>query len=167
MIKETQLYEHIPTVQYSGMDPAKDIKEVLRLIKDRLEMEARTEEIELSIREDQVKAGGMFNSSVQDCIVLYHPKHEKDYFNFCIRVRRQGRYCFMSTDVFGVSKMLGKEQNAAGALSGASGAQSGGDLFFAALKGIMSLGHNKQKLEEEKFYYSCLTDIIKRVLEGE
>ena len=31
---------------------------------------------------------------------MYHPEHERDYFKFCIRVKRQGTYAFVTINDF-------------------------------------------------------------------
>lgn len=110
--------------------------------------------IPVAFYDDQVKSGGLFNSSVEDCIVMYHPDHERDYFKFCIRVGRQGSYAFVSVNNFGESKQIAKANYAE------NSKREGGPMLDRL---VMTIGRSKQKLEEEQMYYQCIFDIFDEI----
>lgn len=110
--------------------------------------------IPVAFYDDQVKSGGLFNSSVEDCIVMYHPDHERDYFKFCIRVGRQGNYAFVSVNNFGESKQIAKANYAE------NSKREGGPMLDRL---VMTIGRSKQKLEEEQMYYQCIFDIFDEI----
>lgn len=83
MIKADELREFRPVVRYQNGEGI-TLSTVQEAIKDC----AMKMGIPVAFTSDQVKSGGLFNSSVEDCIVMYHPQHERDYFRFCIRVKR-------------------------------------------------------------------------------
>ena len=101
MIKADTLREFRPSVRYkdgSGI--------TLQTVQEAIKDCAQGMGIPVAFYSDQVKSGGLFNSSVEDCIVMYHPEHQNDYFKFCIRVGRQGTYAFVSVNDFGQSKQM-------------------------------------------------------------
>ena len=83
MIKDKDLREFRPTVRYQG---GQEI--TLKTVKEAIADCAAKFGIPVAFSSDQVKSGGLLNSSIEDCIVMYHPEHERDYFKFCIRVMR-------------------------------------------------------------------------------
>lgn len=107
MIKADELREFRPTVRYQNGEGI-TLSTVQEAIKDC----AMKMGIPVAFTSDQVKSGGLFNSSVEDCIVMYHPEHERDYFRFCIRVKRQGVYAFVSVNDFGKSSQMAKANRA-------------------------------------------------------
>lgn len=119
--------------------------------------------IPVAFYDDQVKSGGLFNSSVEDCIVMYHPDHERDYFKFCIRAGRQGSYAFVSVNNFGESKQIAKANYAESAYAERQGKSLGHKIGSMIDEGIMTIGKNKQKLEEEQMYYQCIRDIFDEI----
>ena len=113
---------------------------------------------------DQVKSGGLFNSSVEDCIVMYHPEHQNDYFKFCIRVGRQGTYAFVSVNDFGQSKQMNKASYAENYKADRKGKSMSYKVGSMIGQGVMTLGKSKQKLEEEQMYYQCVFDIFDEII---
>lgn len=111
--------------------------------------------IPVAFHDDQVKSGSLFNSSVEDCIVMYHPDHERDYFKFCIRVARQGNSAFVSVNNFGESKQIAKANYAE------NSKREGGPMLDRL---VMTIGRSKQKLEEEQMYYQCIFDIFDEII---
>lgn len=80
MIKEKELREMRPQIRY------KDGLEVtLQSVQEALLEAAGQVGLPVAFYTDQVKYGGMIGGSTEDCIVLYHPEHQKDYFKVCIR----------------------------------------------------------------------------------
>ena len=74
MIKADTLREFRPSVRYkdgSGI--------TLQTVQSAIKDAAQSMGIPVAFYAEQVKSGGLFNSSVEDCIVTYHPEHQNDY----------------------------------------------------------------------------------------
>lgn len=166
MIKAADLMEARPTVKYQ------DVEEVsLEKIKETLEECANKKGIEISFKKEQVMSGKSKRDEIEDCLVIYHPKHEKDYFKICIRIKKQGVYTFVSIHQFGKSKLNTKNRMVNGAAIGAvvgaglSGSLLGGVMGLAAGNVLKKkLSPDQIKMEEENMYYDCLMDIIDEVI---
>lgn len=174
MIKADDLLENRPPVRYAN---AKITLEVIqRAVKD----VANRDGIPVAFKRDEVKSGGFLNSTVEDCLVVYHPEHEKDYYGFCFRLSKQGVYTFVSVNYCGESKQLQKaamkesfaQMNRAERMSNRllgvdassdpnrMGAQVGRRIAqFAMTRGV-----NKQKMEQEQMYYACMDSILDELL---
>jgi len=139
--------------------------------------------IPLASKNDQVKSGGLLSKTIEDCVVFYHPQHERDYYNFCIRIQMQGTNAFVCVNHFGESKNLKKlamrenaKQNAkvagksvlnhsSDAFAGVNDAAFGfGKLMKGAAGGLLSIGGSKAKQEEENNYYAALNGIFDEVI---
>ena len=110
----------------------------------------------------QVKTGNVFNSEQEDCIIMYHPQHEKDYYKFCFRLMWIGKSCKVWFYSFGRSKQLEKmyayDQAVKGAMdrgASASSARIMGRLFVHGVK--------QRKAEEEQMYYDTVNQVIDTV----
>lgn len=160
MIKIDALEEIRPNVRYKGGSGLI----TLDAIEERLMLEAQNAGIPLSLKKDQVKSGGLFNSSVEDCLVLYHPSHENDYFKFCVRLQTQGNYAFVSVYSFGQSKQFNKAGLADAYREDRKGKNLSYQVGSLIGQGIRTLGKNKQKHEEETMYYTCLLDVFDVVI---
>lgn len=158
MVKADSLQEFRPTVRY------KDGSSV-SLMKIRDMIKASMEEIgaPVALMIDKVKFG-FFNPSYEDCIVMYHPEHEYDYFNFCIRVTRQGSYAFVSVEEFGQSDQMDKAEQVEFARQDRKGKNLGYKIGSVIGSGIAGYGRNKQKLEAEMQYYQCVFDVFDEVI---
>lgn len=117
---------------------------------------AYQDDIPVAFASDQVKSGGLFNSSVEDCIVMYHPEHERDYFKFCIRVRKQGIYAFVSINDFGQSKQMKKANTAEFMKEDRAGKDMSYKIGSLIGQGLRTIGSSKMKLEQENNYYQCI-----------
>ncbi|MCM1178616.1 MAG: hypothetical protein NC347_00020 [Clostridium sp.] len=159
MIKDTELREFRPTVRYQNGEGI-----TLETVRDAINECAMGMGIPIAFTSDQVKSGGMFNSSLEDCLVMYHPEHEKDYFRFCIRVRRQGLYAFVSINDFGQSKQVAKAEVAEYAKQDRQGKAMSYKVGSMIGQGLRTLGSNKAKLEEENNYYQCIFDIFDEIV---
>lgn len=102
VIKEKELQEFRPQIRYQD---GQDI--TLQAIQSLLQGEAQQAGIPIAFRLDQVR-GGLFGGA-EDCLVLYHPEHQKDYFSVAVRIKRQGNYAFVSAESFGTSKLIKAE----------------------------------------------------------
>lgn len=128
-------------------------------------------QISLKISKNQIKSGGMLSSNVQDCLVLYHPNHQKDYYNFVVSIRRQGAMAFVSVDTYGSSKnsMRLEHSGQAGkdlkmSIFSKDPNESAKALGRAIAGGIMGLGGSKNKKREEENWYSYIATIIQKVI---
>ena len=74
-IKEKHVHEFIDTV----FTKKKDI--TLDEIRRKIESAAKTEQVPLAFSDGQIGYGGIFSYSSEDCLVLYHPGHKRDYSN--------------------------------------------------------------------------------------
>ena len=158
MIKVDELREFRPGVRYKDGDGI-----TLQSIQTVLQEEAQNMEVPVTFRSDEVKSGGFLNSSFENCLVMYHPEHPDDYFKICIRVAHQGNYAFVSINDFGQSKQVGKANRAEFAKQDRQGKTMSYKVGSMLSQGIMNIGMNKQKLEEEQMYYSCLWDLLDEV----
>lgn len=159
MLKEKNLIEDFrPTTRYA------DGSEItLEAIEAAISECANEHGIPVAISHDQVALGGIFSMDTDNCLVLYHPDHEKDYFNFCIRLKKQGTYAFVSAQTMGHSKQL-KKINQADATDRL--ADSSSSLTASLItKGLNNIGKNRResKFAEESMYYSCLADILDEI----
>lgn len=159
MIKADELREFRPTVRYQNGEGI-TLSTVQEAIKDC----AMKMGIPVAFSNDQVKSGGLFNSSVEDCIVMYHPEHERDYFRFCIRVKRQGSYAFVMVNDFGQSKQLNKANTAEFMKQDRKGQSMSYKVGSMIGQGLRTLGKSSQKLEEEQMYYQCVFDIFDEIV---
>ena len=159
MIKADELREFRPQVRYQNGEEI-----TLNTVQDAIKDCAMKMGIPVAFRGDQVKSGGLFNSSVEDCLVMYHPEYERDYFKFCIRVKRQGVYAFVSINDFGKSKQMNKAIYAESYKADRKGQPMSYKVGSMIGQGIMTLGRSKAKLEEEQNYYQCVFDIFDEIV---
>lgn len=73
MIKADELREFRPVVRYRDGSAI-----TLRTVQDAIKDCAQGMGIPVAFYNDQVKSGGLFNKTIEDCIVLYHPEHQKN-----------------------------------------------------------------------------------------
>ena len=172
MIKQEELREFRPVYRYAE---GGDI--TLQTIQNAIKETAAKYGVPVAFSADQIKSGGLFNKTIDDCIVLYHPDHAKDYYRIAISIKRQGTIAFVHANDFGESKNLkklearGQSKEAfkgamrADASSMSVGADSyGAQLLKSGFKALVSLGGSKAKQEEENTYYSALMMILDEVI---
>lgn len=159
MIKADELREFRPQVRYQNGEGI-----TLSTVQDAIKDCAMKMGIPVAFRGDQVKFGGLFNSSVEDCVVMYHPEHERDYFKFCIRVKRQGSYAFVMVNDFGQSKQMNKANTAEFMKQDRKGQSMSYKVGSMIGQGLRTLGKSSQKLEEENMYYQCVFDIFDEIV---
>lgn len=164
MIKVNELQDFRPQVRYQNGDAI-----TFSTIEDAIKDCAMRIGIPVAFRTDEVKTGTLFRSSMEECLVLYHPQHEKDYFKFCIRISRQGTYAFIQVNVFGNSVQMAKANRSEDAKSNLKSIVSmnapDDALFKAVTSAIGSIGKNRVKLEEEQRYYACMEDIFNEIIQ--
>lgn len=166
MIKADDLREFRPQVRYQNGESI-----TLTTVQDAIKDCAMRMGIPVAFTSDQVKSGGLFNSNIDDCLVMYHPEHERDYFRFCIRIRRQGSYAFVDIHEFGTSKQMNKAYRSELAKESVKGYFKAGNeydtgkMIGQAIGGALgSIGKSKAKLEEEQMYYQCVFDIFDEIV---
>jgi len=159
MIKENDLREFRDTVRYQNGEGI-----TLQTVQEALKDCAMKMGIQVAFRGDQVKSGGLFNSSVDDCLVMYNPEHENDYFKFCIRVRRQGVYAFVSVNDFGNSKQMAKAGRAEAYQQDRQGKDMSYKIGSMIGQAVTTIGKSKAKLEEEQMYYQCVMDMFDEIV---
>lgn len=166
MIKADELREFRPQVRYQNGDGI-----TLWTVQEAIKDCAAKFAIPVAFKNEQVKSGGLFNSSIEDCIVMYHPEHEKDYFRFCIRVHHQGVYAIVSVNELGQSKQMDKAYRSEIAKQGvkdyihSKDEMATGQAIGRVIGGTLgSLGKSKKKLEEEKTYYQYVATIFDEIV---
>lgn len=58
---------------------------------------------------DQIKSGGLFNSTLEDCLSIINVQHENDYFKYCLTLRKQGRIAMVAMTYYGQSALTGQK----------------------------------------------------------
>ena len=87
MIKEKDMFDFRDNVRYQdGADVTIQTAQIA------LSNCAREHGVPVIFTLDQVKYGGLIGGSTNDCLVLYHPQHEKDYYKFAVEITHQGNY---------------------------------------------------------------------------
>lgn len=150
MIKANDLY-NIDSVRYEDGNFI-----TLESIQEAIKDGAMKMDIPVAFMNDQVRSGTVIAPVVEDCLVLFHPAHERDYLKYCIRIKRQGAFAGVYVDYFGKSKQ--------GRLAKQAELTRQDPHSSLLTTGLTSLMSNKQKLEQEQFYYNCVETILAEVL---
>lgn len=159
MIDTNTLREFRPIIRY------KDGQGItLQTVQEAIQTCADNLGIPVGFSENQVKSGTFFNPTFEDCIVMYHPDHRDDYYNFCIRVTYQGTYAFVSVNDFGKSKQMSKADSAEFGKQDRKGKKLSYKIGSRIGQSIATIGMSKQALEEEQMYYQCILDIFDEIL---
>ena len=98
--------------------------------------------IPVAFREEQVKVGSLLNRQLEDILVMYNPKHARDYRKFVIRMEHRGKWAFVSVYNMGGSKNYMNSQ-----------VMESRSLMRKAF-GV------DRKLLEENQYYEMLADVL-------
>lgn len=172
MIQEKDLQELRPQAKYEN---GKNI--TLHTIQAAASKAAQERDIPVAFYTDQVKSGG-FGGSVENCLILYHPDHPKDYFSISVRIKYQEDYAFISMDTLGVSKLMKAEairkQINATAKEGINyrgynlieRAAGGAAIVGAGIVGVRHLvkgKSDKEKLEVEQEWYSIVCNLLNEI----
>lgn len=113
---------------------------------------------------DQVKSGGLFNKSVEDCLVMYNPEHKNDYYLICIRVQHQGNLAYVIINDFGSSSQMDKFARSEYAKQDRQGKSLSYKIASVIGSTVRNLGKNRQKLEEEQRYYDSIQHVLDQVI---
>lgn len=46
------------------------------------------------LKKEKIKAGVLWNKTLDECLVVIHPTHQDDYFSIVLKISRQGNYDF-------------------------------------------------------------------------
>lgn len=157
MIKEKELQQG-RQIRFKNGDGV-----TLGAVQEKLADMADQNAMPVAFRDDQIKFGGLIGGSVEDCVILYHPQHQKDYYNFVIRVKRQGNYAFLNVNQIGVSKMGGKVYGAEAAKAARKGQSMSFKVGSMIGSAIVSAGKSRSKLEEEENWYTIIGDILDEI----
>lgn len=167
MIKGNQLREFYPVIRERNLDIN------LEILQETIFRLAAAVNIPVAFQSEEVNTGGTLTPHIEPCVVMYHPDHRWDYFQFCIRISREGAYTFISINNFGQSRQMKKMDKIESYRANRKG-QGWGLVFHPAVtigsmvgsavgQGITSIGVNKHELEEEQKYYQCIIDILDEI----
>ena len=150
-------------------------------VQQALANEAAKMGIPIAFYTEQIKIGGLMGIGgvTEDCIVLHHPDHRKDYFSFVVRVSHQGAKAVVSIDGFGRSKLMKAEESrqrmkdhAKGylkeAVLGDGGSQDmvhglANALGSGIRSGLSMLTGQKARIEEESNWYRMVSVLFDAV----
>jgi hypothetical protein len=118
-------------------------------------------QIPIAFKTDEIKAGGLLNSTKMDCLVVHHPQHYSDYFRYAVSIKRQGIMAYISINSFGRSNQANLHNIAANRAE----LMQQGKVGMSLLAGVVGMGKNKNKLEDENNYYTALEQIFDEALE--
>lgn len=159
MIKADELREFRPVIRYKDGNGI-----TLTVVQDAIKRRAEEMGVPVAFGVDQVKSGGIFNRTIEECIVLYHPEHRTDYYNICIRVKHQGNNVFVSAMDFGTSRQMKKEDLSKMYKADRRGKSISYKVGSMIGQGVRTIGRSKSKLEEEQNYYACIVDILDEIV---
>ena len=114
----------------------------LEAIKTLITEEMGKKGLSVLIKNDEIKSGGLFNSSKTPCI------------KYCITAQKQGVTTIVTTFTWGYSELRAKEMVAQHKRES------------SVLGNIFSKGASKTQMIEENFYYQTLEEIIIAVFNG-
>lgn len=162
MIKEKELREAKTPIRYSD-------GESITLVSIQAAVQSKIDSKGLPVKfsMDQVKYGGL-GGGTEDCLVLSHPQHEKDYLQLCIRVKHQGTYAFVSIDEFGTSKQLAIQSAhdySSETIKHGSMSEKFGALLGSGFRRLFKGKYDKKALEEEKTWYVVLYDTFEELFQ--
>ena len=181
-ISQRELAEFLPPIRF--LDGSVDFNAVATA----LMQAAEQYDAPCAIRDGEIVAGA-FSSNGTPCLVLYHPEHEFDYFNFCILRSQQGNTCVFEVYTCGSSRQIKKHdfQNNTRVFDGAAsqgmalGVMRGGSVgagyaIGSALggivrggvktvaKGINALTMDSEALAAEKAWYELVGFLFAQTL---
>lgn len=147
MIKDEYLHmSKIPSYRFQ------DDNVTLEGIKMLISEEMSKKGLSILIKNDEIKSGGLFNSSKTPCIVIYNSNHQKDYIKYCITTQKQGVTTIVTTFTWGYSELKANEIYAQEKRKSST------------LGMLFAKGPSKQKMIEEDFYYQTLEETILEIL---
>ena len=173
MIKEKELEKLRNTIRYPQGEGI-----TLQYIQNRLKAKADEYQLDVDFYYDQITSGlvgtvvnKVAGGKMQDCIVLFHPSHKKDYTKIVFAVGHQGTMAFVETYAYGMSKNFSKmnRRSAAGkdlkeTIFNPDANASAKAMGRLVVNGFMSLGGSKAKLQQEEYWYGGVMEIINEAI---
>ncbi len=158
MIKYDKLVEASELITNIRVSNAENV--TIDGIRNALVNESQSSGLLVSTEIDQVKSGGMFNKSVEDCLVLSHPQHQKDYFKIVVLYNKQGNVGYVRFYTLGESVQFKKNYIAETCKADREGQSLMYKLGSKIGEGFSTLGRDKLKFQSEMDYYLSLRDAI-------
>lgn len=158
MIKEKDLYDEVRNYRIQS-----DTEIGLTVVKKEIERIAEEFRVPIQVTYDEIKTGGLLSNATESCVIVAHPAHFNDYQRLCIRMSKMGLTMSFRVFATGFSKLHGKDAGANSASFLCSVQGVGGMLAGAAIKKIFS--SNRNKMNEEDDWYSCVFDILDTVFQ--
>lgn len=149
MLKEKQLNNDLTSLPTDTVCTAADLKE-------RLERVGEENELPLTILQDTIKVGGMFNSRELECVVISHPEHLRDYYQI-VAIPGNGEVLAATT---GTSKQMKKFSIAERAKEQRRGKSLSFKIGHMATSSLFLIGKSKDKLAAEQDYYDAVLSAV-------
>lgn len=128
-----------------------DLELIKRLILQKNEDEYG---LPIEIMEEEIRSGGLFNSSSEACLILINTEHRNDYFKYCLTLRKQGKMATVSLQYYGMSVLTGKARQAE------ERKQTLGGMLLNAVAGV-----NQAAYDAEYEYYEMVENLFQSVFE--
>lgn len=157
MIKLKDL-EEMGTVTFGDADGV-TLKNIQTAVTDL----AKQNGVPVAFYTDDAKDGGLFGNTYT-ALVAYHPEHRHDYFNMAMILTKQGNYGSVAVFAAGKSKQMNKFARSEAAKEMRRGQSMSFKVGSMVASGLMNMGKNKQKLQEEQMYYEIILGIIGEAL---
>lgn len=71
---------------------------------------AQEKGIYIDVEENQITSGGMIRKKVYPCLVISHPEHKSDYYQYCIMLTTDSTRTYIELFRKGVSRLESKIQ---------------------------------------------------------
>jgi len=75
-------------------------------IKTLIERTAKVHFVPVAFELSEISSNNSSTVTIEDCLIIYHPKHRNNYINFVIRIRRDGDTAYISKNEYGTSSLL-------------------------------------------------------------
>ena len=103
----------------------------------------------IEISEDQIKSGSLFNSSIEEYLILTNVNHRDDYFKYCLTLRKQGKMATVNLQYYGSSVLTAKAQQTE------ERKNSLGGMLLNVVSGV-----NQAAYDAEYEYYEMLENLF-------
>ena len=121
------------------------------LLKDMIEKSCIQYGLNVSIAEDTITSGRLFDKSKTSCITIANAEHPKDYFIEVVTLKTQGTYAFVEFYYTGNSKNTRRV---------ADGDREHKTLTGSIVGAIKKATVSNDAMKEENNYYTMLCDAI-------
>jgi len=149
MIKEKNLNDDISRFKAAVLHTKQEAREKIIQF-------AKENNLPVFISFDTLKVGGFFNSRELDCLIISHPEHQHDYYQFVVVLG--GTEVTLAT--IGTSKQMKKKAIAEANKEWRKGRSMSEKVGNVVGSAIWMIGKSKSKLEMEQNYYNALMEVI-------